>query len=434
MGLPTTWSLLNLYHGWCWAAALATDPLPRGPERSHPITKSRARICGDDLIGCTSPAGKDAYEGRLRRTGAELSDGKHFWSPDRGVFLEVLWDFRGDRVSLLDGAFPIYKTIRKGGKGRGARVRVVINTVRLHRWNKIFTIGAIPLRGLVFGDSRHGASAPDWWSAGATETAYAARYDRKLVSAVARTIRPNLPGLYERAGIPPFLPRVLGGGGLCPTSDKLAASSTHRKALATLLYGVGDHSPPSAFERVWSDSRPTPHREMASDDVENWMRVAVVTVEGGLGPLDWVAIGDPEEVRESLIQRMSREYELLFGPAEESENYPSLEMIGRRISQVRAKLLGEWASAHPLKKPLPECMSRWNLLRESQTLWVPEWIPDDLVQALCGVQPMPMRYNSYLMEKRDATYLQTWRRFATAAVSREGPWWVDYILPPGVFP
>jgi hypothetical protein len=49
MGLPTTWSMLCVYHGWAWQQAQSCPLNSRGAKG---IT---ARICGDDLLGVAPP-------------------------------------------------------------------------------------------------------------------------------------------------------------------------------------------------------------------------------------------------------------------------------------------------------------------------------------------------------------------------------------------
>jgi hypothetical protein len=125
-----------------------------------------------------------------------------------------------------------------------------------------------------------------------------------------------------------------------------------------------------------------------------------------------VDLGDPEEIREAVIQRQSREYELMLGPDPDSVRYPSLFAIAKRLGKVRSGLLDRWRSANPIKKTLPEVKLRWSELRQPLSLRVPELVPDDL-----GDPSSPMRYNAYLMEKRDSPYLSTWRRLAISAVA-----------------
>ena len=417
MGLPTTWALLNLYHGWCWNAAERSDSLPVGPTALRSPIKSVARVCGDDLIGVSTPAGIRAYESRLRETGAEFSAGKHFLSPDRGVFLEVLWEFRGSRFTVLDGDIGYWRTLARKER-RGRRIRILTNQVRLHTWSTAFALPAMPLRGLVAGDvPGRDAYAPDWWTAGVAETAYASQYPLKTVTAVARTLRPDLPGRFEAVGIPPFLPRELGGAGLATHSAKLQASKTHRRALASFLYGVGSHSGPSSFERVWTDSRPSPWRSLAAEGVDGWFAQAQIVPSSTPIRVGWVDLGDPEEIRESLIQRQEREYEFMLGPDPESVKYPSLFTLAKRLGKVRSRLLDKWREEDFeefdfRQKTLSEVKLRWRELRGPLSLRVPEFVPDDLEDP-----HSPKRYNAYLMEKPGSSFLSTWRRLAISAVA-----------------
>jgi hypothetical protein len=129
-------------------------------------------------------------------------------------------------------------------------------------------------------------------------------------------------------------------------------------------------------------------------------------------PEGWVDLGDPEMIREAVIQRQSREFEFMLGPDPESVRYPSLFAVAKSLGQVRSRLLNQWRSAQPVKKSLSEVKLRWRQLRDPLSLRVPELVPDDL-----GDPHSPKRYNAYLMEKPGSSFLSTWRRLAIAAVA-----------------
>nr|UJQ92778.1 MAG: putative RNA-dependent RNA polymerase [Narnaviridae sp.] len=419
MGLPTTWALLNLYHGWCWSAAKATDRPPRGTDESPSVRQvSRACICGDDLIGVSSPEGIRAYERRLLSTGAEFSAGKHFRSPDRGVFLEVLWEFRGSRALTRKEATPIWRSIRrKNGEGRRRKSRFRVDQDVVHTWTKVFSSNAIPLRGLVSGESPTGTKEarppPEWWAAGNAESAYVdSGFSATKVHAAARTLRPSLAGRFIAAGIPPYLPRFLGGAGLIgPDHSKLDAPATHRKALASLVYGSEPGSV-SKFERVWTDSRPGPYREMASGDADHCLSAFALRVGDDSGPPGWIQLGDPEDIREASIQRMGQVYHQMMGPDPDSVRYPSLVSVAKRIKAAREELLKQWLSAKPLNKPLPEVVSHWKEIRAGLLLWAPRTLPDFEDDPASN-----HRYNEYLLFGGGTLFSSTVRRFAIDAVS-----------------
>jgi hypothetical protein len=424
MGLPTTWSLLNLYHGWCWTTAVA---------QVRPRYEVAARICGDDLIGVCPPEVRREYEARLVRTGAELSEGKHFVSPDRGVFLEVLWDFRGPRVHHVDGQFLVNRIVRRTDKrGRKRRVLVPTNIVVLHRMKSITPLTVMPLRGLVVGDEPHGHGAdeaPDWWLAGVAETAYCRSYPRKLVHAVARTLRPSLPAKFESVGVPPYLPRSMGGAGLCPPSRRCRVSPKHRKAISCLIWGQSLRDM-IQFESVWADSKPGHWRSICVADADTELSGKDVAwrLDHQPGPIDWIPLGDPMEAREALVQRTCRDYQVMLGPDVDGMRFPDLPTMGKLLAQTRNKLLAGWLSVQPTKKPIPELLSQWEKRRSTLKLWVPRHFPD------FNEHTSNTRLNEGLVASPDLNFLKTWRQFATASVSRIEPWWVDYVLPPRCFP
>jgi hypothetical protein len=417
MGLPTTWSMLCVYHGWAWQQAQSCPLNPRGAKG---IT---ARICGDDLLGVAPPAAIRAYESALLASGAQFSAGKHFNSPNRGVFLEVLWEFKGTAVSALDGNYPIWVTQRRG-KGKRNRRRWAVNTVRLLKVARAVPNLAMPLRGMVVGDTPfgHGApEAPDWWLAGSTESSYSEHFPRRTVHAVARTLRPRLPSEFERVGIPPFLPRCLGGAGLVSPVPSPRIPTTHAKSLASLLYGQTIHL--TSYERVWAAVVPKAWRAIAESDVyELLFGTHRVLRRGQLPPTDWTSLGDPERVFENLVSAKARAFELMLGPDEDAVRYPPLREVGERLASVRGELLRRWKSASPVRKPLPELVSQWKEVRNSLLMWVPTFLPD------VEYAPTTTVYNELMVEGPNLPFFKTWRRFAIASVSREDRWWSDKLF------
>nr|WAQ16867.1 RNA-dependent RNA polymerase [Saccharomyces cerevisiae YJM1199 virus N1199] len=411
MGLPTTWALLNLYHGWCWQVAIdhaREYSLPSG----HPV-RAIGRICGDDLIGTAPRHLVDCYEQRLRGTGAVLSDGKHFRSSNRGVFLEVLWELRGKRFTVYDGGVPI---VRKSRGRCGRRVTRPVNQVALHHWEVALKCETFPIKSLVVGDPN--LAVPEYWGVSTTEDALLGSYDVRTVSAVARTVRPDLPSKFRAAGIPPHLPRSLGGAGLARwppnPSETVDASRSHRKALATALYGVGDYVSATAFGQCWRDGEPSPWREMATQDVRFWIdQVSVVAPSGTVPAVGMVSLGDPARALQSLIGTQSQQYVAMLGPDLSARKYPSLRRLAASMRRVRASLRNRWKSANPVRKPLSELLLRQRSLSQGFELWVSEYTGGSL-----DSPPGEAYQTAYLSCRPHDSTLHSWRQFAIASLSR----------------
>jgi hypothetical protein len=391
MGLPTTWSILCIYHGWAWQQALLAN---HGPVARQAV----ARICGDDLLGIATPWCLDAYESAMTRTGAKFSKGKHFRSRSRGVFLEVLWDFAGTHETLVDGVVPVYKIVSRGKGGQKNRIKILVNTVKILHVNRVRAHHSMPLKGLVVGDAAfgHGApEAPDWWLAGVAETDYLRHFRRRTVHAVSRTLRRRLPAVFEKFGVPAYLPRELGGAGLAGPA-RLRVPPSHRRALATLLYGQTSHL--TSFERVWRDAPANLFDRSAAKQVDADFSTLVTRLAGLTGPPDWVPLGDPEEIRQSSIRRISSDMAINFGVDGSSlaTKYPPIQEVCRRICKVRSRILESgWLSARGVCKSVPVMVARWRELRSTLVLWIPLFVTDEGWDAAPDSLP---RYNPYLVE------------------------------------
>jgi hypothetical protein len=167
---------------------------------------------------------------------------------------------------------------------------------------------------------------------------------------------------------------------------------------------------------------------MAAEDFDKSLRVQKnVKI---LGPDDeiedgWTFIGDPEEVRESVILRNGKLLQLSEPSEGVTVQYPPMHVLASRLSKVTEGLLSRWKSAEPLSKPLSEVTLRWRTLREPLRLVARREIPDvdtpvpiykDWFMFESIVAMTHFRINPLLVERSDLPYLSTWKRLATASV------------------
>jgi hypothetical protein len=372
MGLPTTWSLLCLVHLWWMDEARREIPLPRFSGGRPPLFRSL--ICGDDALIVANSKCLDRYEEVLRASGGIISPGKHFRSSSgRGVFLEKLLCMKGEKVSRANSS-------HWGLDPNGLYSKIVAVTIG----------GSITLRGLVqptfglhIGAKRTVATdLQASLAAGAVvESLVSTGSNPRSVHAVQMTLHRSAIDELRKHGIPPLLPRTLGGGGFITRNGfkarlKPLASRSHRKAIAVLLSGNARELGPGIFSRMWNRST-NPVNSMAEEDAETLL--ARVPHEFGevqpgpsangapwydCGPLDDFLESATSEARSTLALQMGNDIlpRQASGPAE----------LGRRLRATRTKLLSKWPGVSPLKKgTVGELVARQQLLAETTRVWLP---------------------------------------------------------------
>lgn len=115
--------------------------------------------------------------------------------------------------------------------------RVPVDRSHIPVVTRVTVLNTIPLKGLVRASVLGRDDPPVWWAAAVAESSLLSDYPRKKIFAAARTLRPGLSRQFRRLGIPPFLPRELGGAGLVGSSDRVDAPAFHRKAISSLVWG-----------------------------------------------------------------------------------------------------------------------------------------------------------------------------------------------------
>lgn len=298
MGLPTTWALLCLTHlFWVDEARHAVGRSRSGFARS-PV-REREVICGDDLSAWWGSDLVVTYEGLARECGAVFSPGKHLKSDRWGIFTEDCFSVHHQR-KVVELPTPVVKewvgprrgipySLVAGGWTEGLdlsrrwlnlsvkpnRLEIRADTVRVPyvsteprkaeitvttefgAWSR-----SIPLRWAVKPPSRDpgelgpgvAGALPPWVTLGPAAHSVASIANRYAqVSRVLRILWPGLAQFLRGRGIPPFLCRALGGGGVPLRRGHAVrisriASRVWRKALGWSLYRS---HPPASFASLW---------------------------------------------------------------------------------------------------------------------------------------------------------------------------------------
>lgn len=317
MGLPTTWGLLNIAHLFAFNEARRSVW-----ENSRHSAKVACFSCfGDDALLSGHPDVALAYNRALEGIGAELSAGKHASSQiGRGVFLERLVSFTGDRVPAHE--IPV----RWGGRtsqvvGIGNRsVTGVTRPLRIPRplWpthamrvRSFAVLDFAPLRGLV----------------SVAEEAHLHLQGRKRASGFPKGAssegRPGPPRLMPRKPGPPSLVSMTSGWSrICTVVDGLRGRVPHRTlyriqerlfpGLRRRLQSIGLHPLPrclggSGLLSRHSDSSPMAQfvppmiRKSLAGLLTNWSKRADHTIFSSVwdyaaSSLPWAMLEEAEEL------------------------------------------------------------------------------------------------------------------------------------------
>jgi hypothetical protein len=384
MGQPTSWALLSLVHLWWIERARASLPIPRSPTDKWHL---RAAICGDDAVLLGTDSTLDEYESLLKRCGAKLSEGKHARSGlGRAVFLEKLLFFKetGRRPLILDtGTYA-------------ERIE------HLPCWGDVVFSDSLTLAGLVapaggFFVGALCAVAPDSetnLAAGAVvETLVEGKWSVPKVFAVQQTLYTKAMADVRKQGIPPCLPRRLGGAGFITRKGydvniRRVASAKHRKAVAVLL-NRGTVTPgPGVFARQWRRATSGRVYGMAEEDAEGLLSRVRCHVGADYpvkhqseGP--WYACGSHDDFVEQQTNLAHRRLLSLLPPGCIPMAKVGLGELGRRTRSTVNKLIKLWPGSKSLRAlSVGECVRRHQLLVDATTVWLPgtedprsPWLP-----------------------------------------------------------
>jgi len=368
MGLPLTWVLLSLAQIY-WAERGTHEGRIRA---GLPIRLSVPQPwiqCGDDLFAIWIQEVRDAYEERCRLAGMQFSSAsKHFYSRDRGVFLEVLWKLRKCGTlrirpdsSSLASRFPA-KYWRKE------------SLMSVHR-----TVGTFALRGLVrpceeiMGpNGKFDESLPSWWAIGPAAQSLVDRgADPRRVWVALRAASPGTIQRLRKMGFYPYLSRKLGGGGVPhPLGSNVrlgkVAPRRWRKAIASLMTDLSPSARPGQLESCWATARPGNQRALAADMVEgdfsHSYRVRDKRI--GLQPGEvWTGLS-ASDAEELMVGDYCRRLTFMIGPEPPGE-FGWVKSIHNLLKRRITELEGRWKSAKPTKLRMREVLDRLDTVLEN---------------------------------------------------------------------
>jgi hypothetical protein len=359
MGLPTTWCLLSIIHLFWWKEAIRSSSLPRKAWAS-------ACICGDDLIAVAPPVVLDRYERLVQICGGELSPGKHMRSKSRGVFLEMLFGFTGPERSLVTS-----HSVRLGNATLFPEKRAMfVSRPTIDREL------SLPLRSL-FEDapeesgsgrsSRPVSHLPEWVMAGEVTEGYTLLgFPKETVRRLVMCAYPSAHEQLRKANIPPFLPRMLGGGGLLPLQEdpkvsKLAGAS-YRKALAVLVTDTSLTSDPNCLARIWMLTKDRILSDSQTIADKQYLRVRAKSQRTGSQTDSQMAFDD---LRTGLITRIDSWNRLLRDPKDPKVQRINLHRVQKTLSTRVRTLIEKWPSVKPVSNMrLSALVTRLNDLRK----------------------------------------------------------------------
>ncbi|AAC98708.1 RNA-dependent RNA polymerase [Saccharomyces 23S RNA narnavirus] len=431
MGLPTTWPLLCLIHLF-WVEL--SDWAPARPNHSRGFVLGESfRICGDDLIAWWRPERIALYNQIAVDCGAQFSAGKHLESKTWGIFTEKVFTVKPVKMKVRVRSEPSLKgyvfsrssafSCRMGGKGiTGIRAARLYTIGAMPRWSRrirdvypgslehrtasqrygepvtVYRFGrwssAIPLRWAVRAPTRTVGnpvqSLPDWFTVGPAASSVAA--DSNAFGAVSRVLRRMFPGLPRKlasAGIPPYLPRVFGGGGLVKSTGlttKIGAVASRRwmSRIGHDLYRSRERK--STLGRVWTLST-SPAYAASLHEVEKFMdRPDIILTRKCRNPMLKHAreLGLFEEVFESRVGGGIL-WASLNGKALVESHSPSILQVSRNLRRSLACPSGGFLRP---SAPIGKLVQRHTLPRG--TVWFLESSATDSArQGGMGLPPPP---------------------------------------------
>jgi len=383
MGAPPTWCLLSLVHLYWLDAARHAYP---GSRRLLP-----ARIFGDDLVAAMDRKQKEAYEESLAACHGLLSKGKHSFHRTHGVFLERLFVAeRHIRTQTLSG---------EGSVRIDPPIVVKVDVIKT-----LNLLRTLPLRPLVVlqtsvaAGRRHvskGTLPTPLAVGGISDGLMRADFPPELIRRCQWALWPGLSKYFRTLGIPPYLPTLLGGGGLIsPEGWDLGIHKFSRlvRASVTALVtgnGVGSFVP---LARI-----PPPLVQMALEEADALApahphRVSHKQPKLWLGKIPWHDMGTLADFRITAAM-VAQEGYLLQMPLE-CLGRPLNLTVSRWKDQVwkqRSKLASQswWAASRRARFSIARAVRKCEQ-------WPHLWLPGSPDPDHPGVFGIPMYIDSKL--------------------------------------
>nr|QFU95948.1 RNA-dependent RNA polymerase [Caenorhabditis remanei] len=437
-------------------------------------------ICGDDLIAAMHPDTIARYEDLMGRCGALFSKGKHLTSSRYGIFTEQIFEvereYRQVKTTISVPALHLESSPLCHAPGPGwvkrdptwaDRIAVRPRRPRFlwlaaataQEFTPVWTkevperrfdaptrylpislgrprfLGLLPLKWAVrapstgVDGSRAGQSLPGWftiptaaWSVGEST----GKWSR--VSRLANAMYPGLPNQLRTAGIPPYLPRSLGGGGLpTPAGPRVrvgkVASHKWRVSLGRLLYRDKE---PKALANVWKNVEVplfSDATKLMKLILSKSRRIAAVRKERTPTPLatadtkGWSEVGDYDAIFESAVGRLTT-WIALSHPSvlEKALHVPSLSEFGRRLCKRLTARTGPVYGRGLVKVevspncPVSKLMERSGKNLRERVLWCDsrgELPPEtclDTLETYLGLDDGPVRSATEVLVKHITTY------------------------------
>jgi len=262
MGTPTSWPILcvlNLF----WVSLAQDEKIPRNVsigedsvtihldekdqfdvtcynhltgrhyvKRVTDTKKSRRTnhvVCGDDLLLVARSAVCRRYEELARLCGAIFSPGKHLSSRTHGIFTENIFTVENVKGSIsrsslvatndtLKGtwSWAVTRSLSEKTCSRVSRQVLIPVGIKFGRWTD-----TIPLRWAVKNTSSDD-QLPLWYNIGPSAESIVRAHPESYwkVAIILRLLHPGLARWFYAVGIPPYLPRTLGGAGLVKSDPR----------------------------------------------------------------------------------------------------------------------------------------------------------------------------------------------------------------------
>lgn len=272
MGNPLTWLMLNVSQAICvgkaWETAIRTHKIGKEWEVTNRVIDHSYSVCGDDLIAYWPTSVAELYEIELGKLGFVTNTSKHYISSIGGVFTEIPFFGKKRKVNK-----PLHQVMKPEMQSvtRVALAHMPYNTVVTARPDpadpvsrRLITVqrfvksidhvmagiqfpGCFPIRGMLKSTTDHERAI----TIGETSRVLSEHCDKKRLSEVLRFLLRDHISLLHRRGVVPEFPQSLGGAGYWFVNTARRKCIMHRKAVASLCYGLTTEMDGGVLSRKW---------------------------------------------------------------------------------------------------------------------------------------------------------------------------------------